>query len=91
MTCLVAGYVIFKCGLNCRTVSHFHCPKCCKLLEKKNRFVDHLHKCVGTVTAEGGGHHLPVKQEADSHHVPEDEENNPVPTAKVGQIVLGLS
>ncbi|XP_017328541.1 uncharacterized protein LOC108268219 isoform X1 [Ictalurus punctatus] len=76
------GYVIFKCGLNCRTVSHFHCPKCCKLLEKKNRFVDHLHKCVGTVTAEGGGHHLPVKQEADSHHVPEDEENNPVPTAK---------
>lgn len=46
---------------------------------------------MGTVTAEGGGHHLPVKQEADSHHVPEDEENNPVPTAKVGQIVLGLS
>ncbi|XP_058251858.1 zinc finger protein with KRAB and SCAN domains 8-like [Hemibagrus wyckioides] len=73
------GFVIFKCGLNCRPVSHFHCPKCCKLLEKKNRFVDHLNKCVGTVTGEGG---RPVKQEADSHHVPEGEENIQVPETK---------
>lgn len=85
--CFVAGFVIFKCGLNCRPVSHFHCPKCCKLLEKKNRFVDHLNKCVGTVTGEGGG---PVKQEADSHHVPEGEENIQAPETKVGKLTLGL-
>lgn len=40
---------------------------------------------MGTMTGEDGGRHLPVKREADSHHVPEDEENNPVPEAKVGQ------
>lgn len=46
---------------------------------------------MGTVTGEGGGHHLPVKQEADGRHVPEEEENKPDPKAKVGQLLLGLS
>ncbi|KAK2860077.1 hypothetical protein Q7C36_004243 [Tachysurus vachellii] len=77
--CFVAGFVIFKCGLNCKPVSHFHCPKCHKLLEKKNRFVDHLSKCVGTVTSDGGGQNL---HQAESHRVSEGKENIQVPETK---------
>lgn len=46
---------------------------------------------MGTMTGEGGGHHLPVKQEADGHQAPEEEEKIPVPKAKVGQLVPEIS
>lgn len=44
---------------------------------------------MATVTSDGGGQNLPVKQEADSHHVSEGEENIQVPETKVVELVLG--
>ncbi|KAI5104653.1 gastrula zinc finger protein XlCGF57.1-like isoform X2 [Silurus meridionalis] len=65
----LSEYAIFKCGLNCKAVSHFHCPKCSKLVEKKNKFLEHLDKCVGTVAHEEDRENLvPVKEELNPNH-----------------------
>ncbi|XP_051248465.1 zinc finger protein 568-like isoform X2 [Dicentrarchus labrax] len=39
-------YTIFKCNLECKPTAHFHCPSCKQLLERRDRFVDHLGQCV---------------------------------------------
>lgn len=81
-------YAIFKCGLYCKAVSHFHCPKCSKLVEKKNKFLEHLVKCVGTVTHEDRENpfllkeepewcNLSMKEDADSCRMSEEQDGHP--------------
>ncbi|XP_007259897.3 uncharacterized protein LOC103032101 [Astyanax mexicanus] len=40
------GYIIFKCNNLCSPHAHFHCPNCPKIFHKKNRYLDHLPKCL---------------------------------------------
>uniref|UniRef100_A0A8C4DY82 C2H2-type domain-containing protein n=1 Tax=Dicentrarchus labrax TaxID=13489 RepID=A0A8C4DY82_DICLA len=67
-------YTIFKCNLECKPTAHFHCPSCKQLLERRDRFVDHLGQCVQQAVEEEQEAKEEEEQQQQQQQQEEDED-----------------